>query len=399
MTRKKVALGIVTIITISAGAYLFATQRKKNDDRLVQNKSDQALQQAQQPNLESTTTTLIAVGDFIGHDALNNNAKTGDTYDYRPYIEPMKPILQKAGLRFCNQATLIGGAQFGITGYPSFNAPLAFIDAMHDVGCNIINTASNHSSDKNQAVIDSNVTAWQQKNTLAVAGQNSNVQQKMAVHYFTQDGIKYAFLGYTTYTNNAPSTAYEVNMYSREFAKTQIAEAKNNGAQFIITSMRWGTEYSRSVNAYQKAEAQFLSDNGVALILGHGPHVLEPVQWLLGAGGQKTLVWYSLGNFLHAQLEAETLFNGVAVIKIDKKTAAISSTGFLPTYMHYDWTAQQAAAQDLLARHNFKLVPLENAADLFATSQLKTTIALQKERLQTTLNLYTPVLMLSIKDI
>jgi poly-gamma-glutamate synthesis protein (capsule biosynthesis protein) len=234
---------------------------------------------------------------------------------------------------------------------------------------------------------------------LAVAGQNANAQQKQTVHYFTQDGIKYAFLAYTTYTNSTPPTPYGVNMYSRDFASSQIAEAKSSGVQFIIASMRWGTEYSQGVNAYQKEEAQFLADNGVALVLGHGPHVLEPVQWLTGVGGQKTLVWYSLGNFLHAQLEPETLFNGIASIKIDKKTATITDIGFLPTYMHYDWTAQQAAAQDLLARRNFELVTLEDAAPLFAKSQLKTTIAEQTSRLQSTLNTYTSVKLITSKDL
>ena len=397
-TKKRYIL-IVGLFLI-AGIGLLYVVFKSNS------KPTQQPQDVQQSNPSQVTTnqkqpftTLIAAGDFIAHDALNNDAKSSGTYNYTKYMQQMKPILQKASINFCNQATLIGGEAFGITGYPLFNAPFAFMDAMTDVGCNVINTASNHSSDKSQAVINSNVEAWQKKSSLAVSGQNTSQQQKQSIAYFTTDSVKYAFLTYTTYTNQTPPTAYSVNMYSRDFALQQINEAKAAGAKFIIVSMRWGTEYSQSVNAYQKAEAQFLTDIGVQLILGHGPHVLEPVQWLTGKSGNKTLVWYSLGNFLHAQLEPETLFNGVAVIKIDPATAEIVSNQFLPTYMHYDWTAEEAARQDLLARRNFALVPLDQAQPLFAKSQLKTTISAQKERLQKTLNTLTTVQMIQPSDL
>ncbi len=394
--KKIVVSALAFVIAGSVIMYIIVNKKSLTTDTSAQLQIQQSKDQLQP---QKTYTTLIAAGDFIAHDALNAAAKSGDSYNYTPFIDQMKPIMQKASLKFCNQATLVGGANFGVSGYPSFNAPLPFIDAMQDVGCNIVNTASNHSSDKNQAAIDANVSAWEQKNLLAAAGQNNSAAQKAKVHYFLQDGVKYAFLAYTTYTNSPVPSAYGVNMYNRDFANSQIVEAKSNGAQFIIASMRWGTEYSPNANAYQKAEAQYLSDNGVALILGHGPHVLQPVQWLTGVTGQKTLVWYSLGNFLHAQLEPETLFNGVAVMNIDKKTATITSVGFLPTYMHYDWTQQQAAKQDLLARRNFELVPLENAAVLFAKSQLKTTIQTQKDRLQATLNTYMPISLITAAEL
>ncbi len=357
--------------------------------------------------IERTTTVkpkktrLIAAGDFIAHDALNLQAKNAQgKYNYLQFMDQMKPILASGDIRFCNQSTLVGGEQFGVSGYPSFNAPEAFASDMVGVGCNLINTASNHSSDKNQATIDANVAIWQKlQGTLTVSGQNSSNEGKQRVNYFVMDGLKYAFLAYTTYTNSSPPTSYGVNMYTREFAATQIATAKAAGAQFIIVSMRWGTEYSQGVNGYQQSESQYLSDLGVKLILGHGPHVLEPVKILKGTGGNETLVWYSLGNFLHAQLEAETLFNGLAVIEIDPKTATITSSSFLPTYMHYDWSVDEAQRQDLLARKNFELVSIEKAPDLFKKAHLNTTIDAQEARINSTLNKFTTIPIISLKDL
>jgi hypothetical protein len=209
------------------------------------------------------------------------------------------------------------------------------------------------------------------------------------VHYFTVQGVKFAFLAYTTYFNNdAPAqNNYGANYYSNDFAAAQIAIAKQAGAKFIIVSVRWGIEYASTVTPNQQSIAQFLSDHGVNLVLGHGSHVLQPVSSLTGSGGNKTIVWYSLGNFLQTQIPAETVFNGVAVMNIDPKTFAIDGQEFLPLYMHYEWTADQAKVETLATRHNIKMYLLENTTQsMIDAQQLKTTVEAQKLRLQTTLN-------------
>jgi poly-gamma-glutamate synthesis protein (capsule biosynthesis protein) len=224
---------------------------------------------------------------------------------------------------------------------------------------------------------------------LAVAGENRSQQEHDTVHYFTVKGVKFAFLAYTAYinTDSPVQNPYGVNVFTRDFAASQIAEAKQNGAQFIITSMRWGTEYSTAVNAEQQSDAQFLADQGVNLVLGHGSHELQTVSQVTGSGGNKTLVWYSLGNFLNTQEPPETLFNGIAGLDIDAKTMAITNIRYMPVYMHYEWTPAQAAADNTNARNNLHLYPLEKATqEMINAQQLKTTVDAQRARIQSTLN-------------
>ena len=338
-----------------------------------------------------TTIKLLAAGDFIAHDSLNSAAQLADgTYNYLPMMSDFVPIFNKADIRFCNDANLNGGPAFGIIGYPKFNSPTEFTSSMGAVGCNVVNTTTNHSYDKTQAAIDASVDAWAKvPNMLAVAGENKTVAEHDTVHYFTVQGVKFAFLAYTTYFNNdAPAqNNYGANYYSNDFAAAQIATAKQNGAQFIIVSIRWGIEYASTITPNQQSIAQFLSDQDVNLVLGHGSHVLQPVSSLTGNGGNKTIVWYSLGNFLQTQIPAETVFNGVAVMDINPKTLEISGQEFLPLYMHYEWTADQAKAETLAARHNIKMYLLEDTTQsMIDAQQLKTTVAAQKQRLQATLN-------------
>ncbi len=310
-----------------------------------------AVDKKMSPSAKSTARvspdiSLIATGDFIAHDSLNQQAKRPDgSYDYLQFMSDFKPVFAAADIRFCNQATVSGGSAFGISGYPVFNAPSQFPKDMAGLGCNLVNTASNHSFDKGQAAIDATINTWKGlPGLLAVAGENSSQAEHDTIHYFTQKGIKFAFLAYTTYNNQTPPNSFGVDQYSETFAASQIKAARAAGAKFIIVSMRWGTEYSPDINSEQKTESQFLADQGVNLVLGHGPHELETVKWLSGAGGNKTLVWYSLGNFINTQEPAETLFNGLAVMKIDPKTLEIKNPSYLPIYMHYEWRGAPAAA-------------------------------------------------------
>lgn len=401
-SRKKLAvtLSVIFLVVLLAVGFIIMQKNKP----AVVTTTDTSQKETQTTQIEEPKkplrTRFVAAGDSIGHDALNKAAKNGSIYSYAPFMDQLKPLLKSADIAFCNQSTLVGGEKFAITGYPSFNSPAAFATDMAETGCNLVNTASNHSSDKSQAVIDANVDIWAGvPNMLAVAGQYKSEADKQKVSTFEVDGLTYAFLAYSTFSNSPPPTSYGVAMYSRQLAAQQIAAAKTAGAKFIIVSMRWGTEYSQGINAYQQAESQYLADLGVAVVLGHGPHVLEPVKRLTGASGNETVVWYSLGNFLHAQLEPETLFNGVAVMEIDPATASVTSISFLPTYMHYEWTAAEAARQDLLARKNFDLVPLESARTLLEKSLIASSEPAQKERLKQTLNAYLPIPFTTYKEL
>ncbi len=339
------------------------------------------------------TIRLIASGDELPHDAVNKNAKTSSGYDYKQFFSEVQPIFDKADIRFCNQEVPSAAPAVGpVTGYPAFNAPSTFADDLSAVGCNVINTATNHSNDKHQAGIDATQNEWAKLKKLAVAGGNRSQEEQDTIRYFTVKGVKFAFLAYNYESNDKNLTSYGVNMFSEDLMKKQLTEAKQNGA-YILVSVHWGTEDSPNIDAAQEKWSTFLADNGADIILGTGPHVLEPVKKLPKLDGGETLVWYSLGNMLNTQLDVGGLFNGFAVMdfKVDKNKAKLDSISFLPTYMHYEWTPQEKAAQDLLARKNLKIYPLDKAAEPLARSQNNTTVEAQQERIKTTLNTYTKV--------
>lgn len=375
------------IIVLVVGGLVWQHSRKSSTPPVADTGSGSPQSAAQTAD---NRIRLLATGDFIAHDSVNAAAKQPDgSYNYLPLMDSFTDTFHAADIRFCNDPILNGGEALGIEGYPKFNSPTEFVGGMQKLGCNLVNTASNHSFDFTQQYIDASVEAWKnQPDMLAVVGQNKTQAEHDMVHVFTVKGVKFAFLAYTSYSNTPPQNAYGLNVFSQELAAKQIATAKAQGAQVIIVSMRWGTEYAADVNASQKQQAQFLANQGVDLVLGHGPHVVQAATQLAGSGDQKTTVFYSLGNFLNSQIPAETLFSGVLSVDFDTTTAQITALNYSPIYMHYEWTAAEAASEQLDARHDLKLYPLDDSVTqaMIDSNQLKTTVAAQRDRLQQTLN-------------
>jgi poly-gamma-glutamate synthesis protein (capsule biosynthesis protein) len=334
------------------------------------------------------------MGDMLPHDTVNQAAKTASGYNYRPLFSKVVPYLKDADMSFCNQESP-SDDQLNVSGYPTFNAPARFAEDLSGLGCNLINLANNHANDRGQAGITATRQVWDRLPTLAVAGTARNASEQSNIALFTKGGVKFAFLSYAKCSNSSLATSYGLNILSRPLVNTQLAAARAAGAQMIIVATHWCRENVSHQDADQDAWASYLASKGVDIVIGTGPHWLQPVKQLPKAGGGKTVVWFSLGNFLSSQLEVNGLIGGIAVMEIDTKTHSVSDIGFMPTYMHYEWTAAQAAREDLLARHNLMIYPLDQAASALTRSQNHTTVSAQTTRVTQLLNTYTHVDMLT----
>lgn len=396
---KKWLIGLVTLLLFAgAGAGGFYFYKKKQSNQTAPVASQEPTTQEAAPTLTGTIKMLVT-GDFSAYDSVNTAAKTGAGYNYLPIMAPMKPVFDKYELRFCNQATMGGGISLGISGYPIFNAPTEWSKGLEDLGCNIINMGTNHTNDKGQDAINAAVTYYDgKKNILALAGANRSAEEQNKIKYFTHKQVKFAFLSYTTSSLKPPSQPFSINLYNADTAKKQVEEARKE-AQFVIVAMNWGKEDSGEVQPEQETIAQALVTAGADLVVGNGPHVVQPAKILNGTGGRQGLVWFSLGNAVNSQLPSDNLFGGVGVVDIDIATQNMTNPGFLPTYMHYEWTAEQKRKPDLNARKNLLWYPLDAAKDALAKSQNGTTVEAQTERLKGIITRFAPIKMLTSSEL
>ena len=398
--KTKFILVILILLAIGAGAFWFLKLRNNTNNSTGQ--SDQSASSINQNTATPTPTgtiKMLMTGDFSAYDTVNSAAKSGDKYNYLPIMTSLKGIFEKYDIRFCNQYTLGGGEELGVSGYPTFNAPTAWSKGLEDLGCNLISVASSHTNDKGQEAITKALNYYDNhKNILAIAGANRSVQEQSKVRYFTLKQVKFAFVAYTTSSQQKPGKPYSVNMYDAATAKKQLEEARKE-AQFVIVAMNWGKEDSGDLQPEQEKIAQALVTAGADLVIGNGTHMVQPAKILNGTNKRQGLVWYSLGNAVNSQLPTENLLGGIGVVNIDVATQNMTDPGFIPTYMHYEWSAAEKKAGKLEARKNLSWVALDTAKDLLAKSLTGTTIEAQTNRLKGIITKMAPIKMLKSTEL
>lgn len=308
---------------------------------------------------------IAMMGDMLAHDSVNTQAKTSSGYDYTPYFTNIKPLYSSADVVFCNPEIPVAGDMYGVTGYPTFNAPSAFArDLVRGAGCNVINLASNHQADRGQAGVDASLDVWRGLKPFAYSGMNSNQEEQNKVSYFTVKGVKIAFVAFADFSNALIPNSYSLNLFhDTALVERLMSEAKMN-AQVVLVSAHWGVEDSNIVSASQIATAQMFVDNGASMIIGTGPHVEQAVSWLTSSDGRRVPVWYSIGNMLSSQLGINGLTSGIAHAEIsikNEKNPSITKLAFDPTFMSYRWSEADKASLNLPARKDLLLLPLDKA--------------------------------------
>ncbi|UOQ45073.1 CapA family protein [Halobacillus salinarum] len=247
--------------------------------------------------------TISAIGDILIHKRVYTNAKTKSGYDFLPMLDQVKPYLTKSDITIANEETMIGGKELGLSGYPSFNSPKEVGEALKASGVDIVSIANNHSLDKGETGIRHAIKNWEDLGMMYTGAYKSRKDQQQIRVYKTPAQPSVAFLSYTYGTNGIKTPAgksYLVNRINYSVIKSDINRAKKR-ADAIVISFHFGKQYHPLPTQEQKKLSQFAADQGVDVVIGHHPHVLQPLEWLTGKNGNKTLVAYSLGNFFSGQ--------------------------------------------------------------------------------------------------
>lgn len=253
---------------------------------------------------ELDTIQIVMVGDMLMHEPIIESGLQEDgTYNFDHLFVNVKDFIAEADLAIANQETIMGGPSFGYTGYPSFNTPYALADAEANAGFDVLLFATNHAMDKGlRAVYNCMDYISVNRPELTYLGINKTQQdQNENIYVYEKNGMKVAVLNYTYGTNGIPlpdGAPYLVNLLKEEKVRSDIRKAEEI-ADFTIVCPHWGTEYNLGISSDQKKWAKIFLEEGVDLVIGAHPHVIEPIEWLTDEEGHEMLVYYSLGNFIN----------------------------------------------------------------------------------------------------
>ena len=325
------------------------------DYQLIQKPADQAAKEAakQKEKAEAaakapeiSTATVVAVGDNLFHDSLIESGKSDSgTWNYDKIYENVKDEIQAADIAMVDQETVFTTDHDAVSGYPSFATPTEVGDALVNAGFDVIESATNHIDDYGYDYMAQTLNYWKTSHPdVPVLGIHETEEDANSVKVLEVNGIKISFLDYTYGTNNSGAgegKEYMIDIFEKDKVASMIQKAKEI-SDCIIFVAHWGTEDETMPNEYEKQWAAFLMQQGVDVIIGGHPHVLQPYGQLSDDQGHNTTIFYSLGNFVSTQQELPELLEGMASFTIQKSTLngkstiQILSPEVKPMVMHYN---------------------------------------------------------------
>lgn len=356
---KKFLLLICCFLLVACSAESEKDTETKKETEKTEQKEDEIID-----------ASFLAVGDNLIHGAIYYYNQTGNgTYSFDNIYENTNYLTQAADLAYINFETICAGTELELSSYPTFNGPVEVIDAVSNAGFDWLSGASNHTFDRGEAGILSQLS-YVRNNfpNMTMTGIHDSQEDANKSVVLDVNGLKVGVLDYTYGLNGftiPEGKEYLVDLIDKDKMKSDMKKL-TKASDVQIVSIHWGNEYQFTPDETQVELAQYLSDLGVDVIIGTHPHVIQPMDYVTGKNGNETLVMYSLGNFLSAQDVNYRMLGGMATWNIEynrtKDKVTFNEVKFLPTitqiegnysffrtYTLKDWT------DDLAAKHTLRV--------------------------------------------
>ncbi|MBQ2842536.1 MAG: CapA family protein [Clostridia bacterium] len=348
MKKKMLAfLAVVIVLDIIALSVMFFTRDNERipvkTDAPVGTSSAETVPETTQQELFSRIS-FVAVGDNLIHDTVYEQAKARSStgYDFTDAYERIAHLIEEPDIAILNQETIIS-TEHNVSSYPMFNSPVEVGEEMLEIGFDVFNIATNHSIDCGEKGLISAINFWKEKDAITT-GAYLNGEDFAEIPMHEVNGVKVAYLGLTESTNglSLPDDSEVILVLASEETRIQqkIMQAKQK-ADVVIVNAHWGNEYTHEPTENQRQLAEKMASWGADVIIGHHPHVIQPVEYIENADGRKTLVAYSLGNFISAQNRGPRMLGGMLNFEIVKNNTtggiAIENVKFSGVVTHYGY--------------------------------------------------------------
>lgn len=366
--RRYLLIGVSILLLVFLS--LFFLKKEKyflKDDSPDINEEEPKTDEVENTKDNIEKMTFIAAGDLMFHDDQLKSAydSESDQYDFNEYFEYVKPYFENADLAIANLETTLAGDRLPYVGYPFFNSPDSVIDAIKKSGIDLVTTTNNHSFDTDLEGLQRTAKTLENHDLDYVGTYYSSPTSRIKMKQI--NNIDIGILAYTEMINDQNNLNMSneelkehINLMDKDSITQDVQEAKDNDADIIIASMHWGVEYDHEPSATQKEYAQFLADEGVDIIIGSHPHVIQPSEEL---ESNNTFVIYSLGNFISNQ-RRETLGDDlsrtedglIVQIEIEKNleedNTEITAINYIPTWVY--------KSEEKNGKYEYKIIPTED---------------------------------------
>ncbi len=307
--------------------------------------------------------TLLFAGDAMMHQAQIDAARvSGSVYDYSDCFSPVRSIIQEADFAVVNLETPVAGGRY--SGYPCFNAPDSYVNALRDAGFDLFLTANNHTLDRGDKGLKRTVALLDSLSLPHIGTYADSAARRNSIPMIVDiNGFKVGFLNYTYGTNGISVKSDAVVDYINAAGiRADVAASRQAGAEVIAVCVHWGEEYTLVPAASERHWADMLTDLGVDLIIGGHPHVVQPLEIRENPlTGRPVLLAYSLGNFISNMKTTDTRGGMLASVTLRRDSVGnpiVTDAGY-----RYVFTTPPSGK-----RRNFQLFPIESVPADWSTA-------------------------------
>lgn len=259
------------------------------------------------------TVRIAFLGDIMMHQAQLDAARIpgadpalSSSYDFSSYFRNIHPLLDKADLVVANLECTLESVPY--SGYPCFSAPASLLLQAQKNGIDLFLCANNHIVDKGRKGLENTVHTFEQHQA-AFTGCYRDSSDLLArdPYIIERKGQRLAFINFTYGTNGIPlPSPWIINRLDSSSITGSLQRAKAQQADWIIALPHWGEEYRLTPSGAQEQWACWLHKQGVRIIIGSHPHVVQPLQESHDGYGRQQLCWYSLGNAISNMSQENT---------------------------------------------------------------------------------------------
>ncbi len=258
------------------------------------------------PPQEEKTYTLLFTGDIMLNRGVKYmTEKHGEDYTF-PFLN-IADTLQGADLLFGNLESMISDRGRKIGSIYSFRAEPEAVEGLVFAGFDVVSLANNHAFDYDREAFKQTMEILREKEIAYTGGGFDKKEAHSPSVSLLKDGTRVGFLGYTEFLYPyafAEESRSGITVFSEENMKRDIEEAKRD-IDFLVVTFHYGDEYRKEPNERQQFISRKAIDYGADIVIGHHPHVTQPVEEYKGK-----YIAYSLGNFVFDQYFSEETMRG-----------------------------------------------------------------------------------------
>lgn len=325
---------------------------------------------------------IVFAGDAMMHTGQLEAAKDGGGYSFDYCFEEISPYIKGADYAVVNLETPLGYGNF--SGYPQFNAPVSYAVALADAGFDMFLTANNHTLDRRDAGLKRTVALLDSLGYTHIGTYADAADRSEKIPCVVDiKGFKVGFVNYTYGTNGfTVSSDAIVDYIDADKIHSDIARTRQAGAEIVVAAVHWGEEYTLVPVAYEKKWAKTLEDEGVDIIMGSHPHVVQPMELRENrATGRPMFLTYSHGNFISNMMTTDTrggLLTRVTLARDDGGEAYVKGAAYKlvfvepPTAGSFKPSPSRGTASVAkrynFVRPNYRLLPVDSVASSWGPS-------------------------------